>query len=32
MKSDLMRTFGTWLFASQAGVVAAVALVVGLLD
>lgn len=30
-KSDLLRTLGTWLFASQAGVVAAVALVVGLL-
>ena len=31
VKSDLTRTLGTWIFASQAGVVAAVALVVGLL-
>lgn len=31
LKSDLLRTLGTWLFASQAGVVAAAALVVGLL-
>jgi hypothetical protein len=29
MQSDLMRTFGTWLFASQAGATAAVALVSG---
>ncbi len=25
VRSDLLRTFGTWLFASQAGVIAAVA-------
>lgn len=31
MRSDLLRTLGTWLFASQAGVVAAVALVISLL-
>ncbi len=31
VKGDLLRTFGTWLFASQAGVVASVALLVGFL-
>lgn len=32
MKSDLLRTLGTWLFASQAGVVSAVALVMSLMN
>ncbi len=31
MKADLLRTFGTWLFASQAGVIAAVAVLVAFL-
>jgi hypothetical protein len=31
LPSDLLRTFGTWLFASQAAVIAAVAMVLALL-
>jgi hypothetical protein len=31
LRSDLLRTFGTWLFASQAAVIAAVAMVLTLL-
>ncbi len=31
LRSDLQRTFGSWLFTSQAAVIAAVALIVGLL-
>ena len=31
IKADLLRTFGTWLFASQAGVIAAVAVLVAFL-
>jgi hypothetical protein len=31
LRSELQRTFGTWLFASQAGVIAAVALIQALL-
>ncbi|TVR21457.1 MAG: hypothetical protein EA389_15000 [Ilumatobacter sp.] len=30
-QSELSRTFGTWLFASQAAVIAAMAVIVGLL-
>jgi BMFP domain-containing protein YqiC len=30
LRSDMMRTFGTWLFASQAAVIAAVTLLVTL--
>jgi hypothetical protein len=30
LRSDLMRTFGTWLFASQAAVIAVVTLLVTL--
>ena len=30
LRSDLLRTFGTWLFASQAAVIAAVTMVVAL--
>lgn len=30
VRADLGRTFGMWLFASQAGVIAAVAVIVGL--
>ena len=29
-KADLLRTFGTWLFASQAAVIAAVTMIVAL--
>jgi hypothetical protein len=31
LRGDLQKTLGTWLFASQAAVVAAVAVIVGLL-
>lgn len=31
MRADLMRTFGTWLFASQAAVIACVTVVVAFL-
>lgn len=31
MRADLMRTFGTWLFASQAAVITAVAVIVAFL-
>jgi hypothetical protein len=30
MRSELMRTFGTWLFASQAAVIAAIGVVIAL--
>jgi hypothetical protein len=30
MRSELMRTFGTWLFASQAAVIAAISVVIAL--
>lgn len=30
MRSDLQRTLGTWIFASQAAVIAAMGLLVGL--
>ena len=30
LRSDLLRTFGTWLFVSQAAVIAAVGLLVAL--
>ncbi len=32
LRADLQKTLGTWLFASQAAVIAAVALIVGLLS
>lgn len=30
LRSDLLRTFGTWLFASQAAVIAALSLIIAL--
>jgi hypothetical protein len=31
LRSDLLRTFGTWLFASQAAVIAAISVVIALI-
>ena len=31
LRSELLRTFGTWLFASQAAVIAAISVVIALL-
>jgi hypothetical protein len=31
MRADLLRTFGTWLFASQAAVIASVAVIIAVI-